>query len=231
LGSIPPELPEDKQAGHDSSLCRYDFVPALCPNCGNDLKGDKESCLVFCPNCMIGFSVSNGRLQGVPFLIVEGGSKTATFLPFWRIRVEIAGPPLPRAAGRILPGGRVDELDLASLFFWVPAFKINPQLFLRLGQRATTTRLQAEEPTVMPVDSSIQAVTIPFEEAIKSVKLLLFLLSPKDQGLLLRLNNMEMETKETTPVLVPFEQTGYELINRQMQVAVHANALKHGRNL
>jgi uncharacterized protein YbaR (Trm112 family) len=231
FGNVPPELLE---SGHfDSSAsdfgCR--FVPALCPNCGNDLAGEKESLVVFCQTCMVGFSILNGTLTDIPFLMAEGGSKTATLLPFWRIRVETEGLPLPRMTGRILPGGLMEQFDMDNFFFWVPAFRINPQLFLRLARRATTAQLDAEPLPRLSGASSIPPITVASAEAIKSLKLLLILLSPRDRELLLSLNNLPIAVKDVVPTLVPFEQTGYELTNRQIQAAVHVNALRYGRNL
>lgn len=231
FGPVPPGLVSGEPATDGRNPCHYHFVPALCPNCGNDLNGEKESSIVFCPNCLIGFSVSNGRLQEVPFVVVNGNSTTDMFLPFWRIRVEPQGLPLPKTTGRILAGGRMQQFDRENFFFWVPAFKINPQLFLRLGHRTTIAQLQVEPLSAMPLLSSIQPVTIPLAEAVKSVKLLLALLSPKDLDLLSRLNDLSVEVKEARPALVPFEQAGCELANRQILVAVHTNALKYGRNL
>ena len=231
LGSAPPELSEGESYGSSASDFGCRFVPALCPNCGNDLAGEKESLIVFCQTCMVGFSVLNGTLTDIPFLMAEGGSKTATLLPFWRIRAETGGLPLPRTTGRILPGGRMEQFDRGNFFFWVPAFRINPQLFLRLAHRATTAQLDAGPLTPPSEASSIPPITVASTEAIKSLKLLLILLSPMDRELLLRLNNLSIEVKDAVPALVPFEQTGYELTNRQIKAAAHANAMRYERNL
>jgi hypothetical protein len=231
FGGSLPELSKGDQPVDHSTLCRYHFVPALCPNCGNDLAGEKGSRIVFCQSCMVGFSVSKGTLTDIPLLVAGEGSKTASFLPFWRFSVETRGLPLPRTTGRILPGGRMEQFERGEFCFWVPAFKINPQLLLRLAHRATTARLAVQPLPAMPGISSIPPVTIPSAEAVKTLKLLLLLLSPRDRDLPLRLNDLSIEVKEVTPVLIPFEQTGYELTNRQIQVAVHVNALKYGRNL
>lgn len=231
LGSIPPTPSHFEPWCNDAGASRYHFVPALCPNCGNDLAGEKESCIVFCQSCMVGFSVLNSTLTDIPLLMAKGGSKTASFLPFWRICVETQGLPLPRTTGRILPRGQIEPFDRDNFFFWVPAFRVNPQLFLRLAHRATTARLEAEALAPLPGTSSIPPVTVPSSEAVKTLKLLLVLLSPKDRELLLRLNDLSIEVKEAIPALVPFEHTGYELTNRQIQAAVHVNALRYGRNL
>jgi DNA-directed RNA polymerase subunit RPC12/RpoP len=231
LGSLPDELSGTSYPTGEADQCRHQFVPALCPNCGNDLVCEKESRIVFCQGCTVAFSVSDGQLTETPFVVGKGGSKTATFLPFWAIRVETEGLPLPSTTGVILPGGRIEPLDKDNFHFWVPAFRINPRLFLRLAHRATTVQLDTEPATNLPGVSSIAPVTIPFLEAVKVTKILLALLSPRDGELRLRLSDLSVKVNECVAVLVPFEQTGYELTNRQIQVAVHVNALKYGRNL
>lgn len=229
---VPPsDLPEDNWPVDDLQDFRYCFMPAICPNCGNDLAGEKQSCVVFCPTCMLGYSISNGLLQGTPFLVTKGGSRNSLLLPFWRFHLEPEGLPLPRTTGRILPGARMEEFDTQNVFFWIPAFRLNPKLFLRLAHLATMAHLDVEQEDAGSRVPSIQAVTIPAAEAVKSIKLVLALLSPRNQELLFRLNHLEVTVKEIALVLVPFESTGYELTNRQIQTGIHRNALKYGRNL
>lgn len=231
LGPAPSQSPDIEGTVGDAAQSGYSFIPALCPNCGNDLAGEKESWIVFCHNCMVGFSVSNGVFGDIPFLMAKNASKTCSFLPFWRISVETDGLPLPKTTGRILPGGRIQQLDRDDFFFWIPAFKVNPALFLRLAHRATTARIEADPLPALPTASAIPPVTVPFSEAVKALKLLLVLLSPRDRELAHRLSDIPIKVKEGVPTLVPFEPTGCELTNRQIQVAVHVNALKYGRNL
>lgn len=231
LGSTPAGFSEDRRLDGGASDFKCRFVPALCPNCGNDLAGEKESLIIFCQTCMVGFSVLNGTFADIPFLMAEGGSKTAAFLPFWKIEVQTEGLLLPRTTGKILPGGRMERFDLDNFFFWVPAFRINPQLFLRLAHRATTAQLATGPLPPLPGASSIPPITIASAEAVKSLKLLLVLLSPRDRDLLLRLADFLIDVKDAVPVLVPFEQAGHELTNRRIQAAVHINALRYGRNL
>jgi hypothetical protein len=121
-------------------------------------------------------------------------------------------------------------MDRDHLHFWVPAFRINPRLFLRLAHRATMAQ-PAIEPTSLTSLSSVAPITIASVEAVKTVKILLALLSPKDTELLRGLQDRSVKVREHLVVLVPFEQSGYELTNRQIQAAVHVNALKYGRNL
>lgn len=231
LGNTPEGLSGAGWPEDGVGAFRYHFVPAICPNCGNDLAGERQSLIVFCPSCAVGFSVSNSALQDTPFSIAKGVSKTASFLPFWRIRVETEGLPLPTTTGRILPGGRIEQLDRDNFFFWTPAFRINPQLFLRLAHRATIAQLGTEANASLPSISSIAPVTVTSTEAVKTVKILMVLLSPRDHELPSRLNDLSIDLTDCMVVLVPFEQKGYELMNGQIQAAVHVNALKHGQNL
>ncbi len=230
LGPSPNGLSAADRPDNVASWFGYHFTPALCPNCGHDVAGEKESLIVFCQNCVVGFSVSGGKLTEVPLAVGKGGSRTASFLPFWRVRVETEGLPLPRGTGKILPGGRREQMDRDHFHFWVPAFRINPRLFLRLAHRATMAQ-PAIEPTSLTSLSSVAPITIASVEAVKTVKILLALLSPKDTELLRGLQDRSVKVREHLVVLVPFEQSGYELTNRQIQAAVHVNALKYGRNL
>lgn len=230
LGNAPDTLLEPHGPVNDAGPFKHHFTPALCPNCGNDVAGEKESLIVFCQSCMVGFSVSGGVLTEVPLVVGKGGSRTASFLPFWRVRVRTEGLPLPETTGRILPGGRTERLDKDNFRFWVPAFRINPQLFLRLAHRATMAQPTIDLTPLTSV-SSITPITVASVEAVKTVKILLALLSPRDTELLLGLDDLSVEVEECLPVLVPFEQSGYELTNGQVQAAVHVNALKYGRNL
>ena len=67
------------------------FMPALCPQCGWDLEGEKESCVFICRNCESAWESVAGALKSVPFGIAETRESAVLHVPFWRMQARIDG--------------------------------------------------------------------------------------------------------------------------------------------
>ncbi len=118
------------------------LVPALCPNCGADLRGAAESVALPCVNCGLVWEASGANMVERPFSVMpDPHDANVLFLPFWRMSARADGlasvlhvDPLkhvPPAYGAPVP------ISFPEFSLWAPAFFINPVLFLRLSERAT----------------------------------------------------------------------------------------------
>ena len=216
----------------DGASEEVSFIPTLCPNCGDDLIAEKESVMLFCSTCHLAWSVSGRALQNARFAFLQGAGD-AVYLPFWctRVHFEELGQRLfvdPPKTRRL--DGLHLYLDDPDFFFWLPAFKINPSIFLKLAERATLaqTRLDDAEPEVR---SRLYPVTLPAGEAVKLVKVLVHLLVGRTEGVGPVLTRLRVTPDQPDLCFIPFASSGYELAQEKMRVSVLQNALKYGKNL
>jgi DNA-directed RNA polymerase subunit RPC12/RpoP len=216
----------------DEALEEVSFIPTLCPNCGDDLIGEKESVLLFCSTCHTAWSVSGRALRNAGFAFLPG-ARDALYLPFWCMGVRFDGLGhrlfVDPAKTRRQDGLRLC-LDDPGFFFWLPAFKINPSIFLRLAEKATLaqTGLDDAEPEVQ---KRLYPVTLPAHEAAKLVKVLVHLLVDRGEGVGPVFTSLHATPDQPRLCFVPFSWSGYELTQEKMRISVLQNALKYGKNL
>ena len=74
-----------------------EFIPTLCPQCGWDLLGEKDSFVVLCRNCHTAWTSRNNSLNPVPFSIIKQPGveeSSVMYLPFWRMKFQFEGADL-----------------------------------------------------------------------------------------------------------------------------------------
>lgn len=223
--------PESLPHASDSSA-PVSFLATLCPNCGWDLDAERDSLVLFCRNCNRAWQASGGALSEVDFSFLPLSGDPAVCLPFWRIRADISGLEL-RSHGDLLrlanltglaPGARPD----AELHFWIPAFKSQPHLFLRLA-RSLTILGREPDPGVGPPKSPLFPVTLPVGEALESVRVLIASMAAPKRLILPRIKDIELSHKAGMLVYLPFALRGEEFIQPQLQISIQKNALRWGR--
>ncbi|MFH2092662.1 MAG: hypothetical protein ABIJ31_09890 [Pseudomonadota bacterium] len=226
----PSELLADKQ----SPAIHLDFTPALCPNCGWDLKGETDSLVLSCNNCMRFWLVHKKKLNNITPLFYGLGPKTDMLLPFWRFQIESKVLDCSTHAHLITMANlskvirKTDETH--PLYFYIPAFKINPKLFLRIGRQTTLAQIEPAKTSRLPA-TDLYPVNLSLEEGFQAVvPLLLDLCTHKEETWNL-LKNEKPEAKSFCLIYLSFRAAGNELIQDNLGVALPANSLRFGRNL
>lgn len=211
------------------------FIPTLCPHCGWDMDGDKESAVMTCKNCHSAWAIHGQTFQQVPAVVVfpDQNEKTV-YLPFWKMKALIDKIKLSSRADLIrtanLPRTITPDMENAPLYFWSPAFKINPNLYVRLCRQMTIFAPAGEESEALPVKNGYSA-TLPIEEA--------------QEGILVNLAGMIADRRKFYPILSdlrvslqayrleyhPFSSNGRELIHSKMGIAIDRTALSFGVRL
>ncbi|MFV9689458.1 MAG: hypothetical protein ACNY01_00590 [Desulfobacteria bacterium] len=67
------------------------FMATLCPQCGWNLEGERDSVVLICSNCDTVWQASKGRFTEVKYSVVEGRKADTTYLPFWSILADTRG--------------------------------------------------------------------------------------------------------------------------------------------
>jgi hypothetical protein len=175
LGPIPKDFTDGLLSFDQQKDWQIKFVPTLCPNCGWDLLGERDSVALFCKNCNSGWEASSMGFKELDFGMIPSKEENGCYLPFWRMKVHIeSGVKIPSYAD-LLKGAKVakameGEEERADLYFWCPAFKVPPELFLTLAQTMTISPPREEFERSLPWPS-LYPVTLPAHEAAESMKI------------------------------------------------------------
>ncbi len=203
-------------------------LSTLCPNCGNPLQGGRESLLLFCTVCNAAWDPSPGNLVASKFKVMLGKGDSPVYLPFWMMKVVVKGidlksyADLARAAN--LPKMIQPEWEGQEVYFWIPAFKVHPSLFLRLSKQMTLFQSVEEMGAILP-PALVHPVTLSEESAVASLKIHLANLLMKKRDYFPKLHEITIESAETTLVFIPFTSTGSELIHPQLGIGLQRQTL------
>lgn len=234
VAKIPEEFVDDLLSFNQQKDWRITFVSTLCPHCGWDLLGERDSVALFCKNCDSVWEASQMRLEKVDFGVIRSKEVPATYLPFWVMKARIEELKIQSYADllRVANAPKVmrkewDELDLN---FWAPAFKVPPQIFLRLTRRMTISQPREQLEQCLP-KASLYPVTLPLSEAAESIKVTIATIAIDKQRIFPRLSEINVQLDKFLLVYLPFHLCGNEFIHSQTQSCIHKNFLKLGRNL
>ena len=217
----------------DRPAWKIAFIPSLCPACGWDLEGERDSVILFCRHCDAAWESSSIGFQRFRVTFVPGSEKSV-YLPFWRFTTHVNGLKAPfrihwPSAARLprQPRKKTDDEDLA---LWTPAFKIHPEHFLRSSRRLTVSQLREPCEGSMP-KSSLHPVTLRATEAAESLKMVLAAGAIANRIAFHDLADVQVTNTGSLLVFVPFMPSGNELVQSTLRFSIHRNALQFGRNL
>jgi len=225
----------------DGILSRGDwgirFLSTLCPQCGFNLSAERDSCVLVCAHCdTCWHAIDQGDLQALDFRVLSPDNPAGkyAFLPFWRTKVLIDGINL-KSYGDLLRAsdpvafsqcGRTES----DLYFWTPAFKIAPSIFLRTAHRMTLTNPDGTTLNEMR-DILLYPANVSPSEAAQSLKVVLLDMMQRKQELLPELSKITITPTESVLVFYPFLDTGYELSDMRVRCGIMKTALTWGHNL
>ncbi|MFA5180691.1 MAG: hypothetical protein WC405_05175 [Syntrophales bacterium] len=207
------------------------FIATLCPHCGQDLQGAKDTLLLTCKNCQSMWSCEGMSLQSIPFAVMEGSGTNLHYLPFWRMKLRFDGIPLSSLADLVrianLPKPVTPAMEEKQVFFWAPAFKINPALFLRWARQITIYQPDDDCVETIPTHP-VYPATLPLKEAVESVIITLGNIVTDKRTFFANLSRMHINIEDSLLVYQPFIEKGRELIHEKMKVVLDRNALAFG---
>jgi len=218
----------------EASPWQISFVSTLCPSCGWDLEGEKDTLVLVCRNCRSLWHCRGNRLEKVPFAALMDGPEPHHYLPFWRMNVRIEGLELASMADLIrtanLPRAVSPELERTPLSFWSPAFKIQPAQFLRWTRQMTVAQPSGETPDQLP-EGTVYPVTLPIAEALEGIRVTFFHLAANKRQALALLPRIRIFPEETLLVYHPFEAGRRELVHTRMGLTIDRAAMSFGAQL
>ncbi len=210
------------------------FLATLCPQCGWDLDGDRDSLALHCPNCRSVWWARKGKLSQLNCAHIPSDGDRIVFLPFWRIQADVSRVPLSSYADLVkaanLPRVPQPGWEQQPFHFWTPAFKVRPQSYLTI---ATSVTLSQPEDALRPCQppGSVQAINLPLEEALESLKMILANFLKPIERKSEWLPQIRIQGRRFLLVYIPFRQTHHELVHDGLNLAINKNTLAHAKNL
>ena len=234
---VSAALTEDfdiNQLPAESPNWRIHFISTLCPSCGWDLDGERDSLVLLCKNCTSAWYPVGKKLKRIKFGKHPVQDNNSIYLPFWLIRPEISGISLKSYADLIkvanIPKVVQPGWENIGFRFWAPAFKVRPKIFMQLSKNMTLAQLHNELIEELP-EQRHHPITLPVTEAIESLKVnLASFIKPKNQ-LAEILHAIDITAKSFVLVYVPFLEKHHEFIQPDLQFAINKNILALSENL
>jgi hypothetical protein len=210
------------------------FISGICPDCGQDLEGQFNSLVLICHNCQTLWQARGNKLGKIKYGCATPGKSDDVMVPFWKIQATI--PPLPLdsyadlARMGNLPKAIQPEWETKSLYFWAPAFKIRPKIFLGLNKALAVA--QPDPPLEKKIRKHLHLpISLPSSEAIQSIKITLASLVRPAKDHLPPLSQATIVPKEICLVFLPFETRHHEYFHPGLNVTINKNALALSDNL
>jgi DNA-directed RNA polymerase subunit RPC12/RpoP len=234
LCDLPGEARERLNATGAGTGGHVRFIATLCPHCGWDMEGQRDSLVLICRNCNSAWSCPGQGFEEVPFAVMaplsESG-ETACHLPFWRMKPRFEGIDLASFADLIrianLPRVVTPSDAAEPLYFWSPAFKVNPALFARWSRQMTVFRPLGDEKDRLP-EGALYPVTLPLAEAAEAIVINLAQLVTDKRTLYPKLDSLKVTLDESRLEYHPFVATRSELLHSRLKVAIDRTALAYG---
>ena len=235
MGSLKAEDQERLLASCRPPDWQVRFISTLCPQCGWDLQGESEALVLICRNCNSAWTCPATSMERVPFAVTAAkGDPPLCYLPFWRMKARIEGLDLKSCADLIrvgnLPKAITGAMEERPFYFWSPAFKINPALFLRWTRQMTTFQPAGEAVDNLPA-AVLHPVTLPASEAEESIVITLASLIADKRRWLPLLPRLRITLEEALLTYHPFTSGSNELIHTELLLTINKNALAFGRQL
>jgi len=212
---------------------RIEFLPALCPNCGWDLQGEKNALALACKNCNSLWMNRGMKFARVEFGFFPAETRDSIYFPFYRIQADVSGINLASYADLVKAANMAKVVQKGweekPFRFWTPAFKIRPQDFLFFSRNLTLSQPSEEEVPQLP-EGEILPVTMPVAEAVESLKINLasFIKPPK---MLPVLDTIDVKARGVSLVYVPFQKSANELFQPAFNLRTTRTLIQYAKHL
>jgi len=207
------------------------FTPCLCPDCGWDLDGRTDSLVLSCKNCTSFRLIREKTLTRISAVFSRPGPDTAVLLPFWRLRVGFSHAKWSTHADLMrlanVPRVVTRAQEEQPLSFHIPAFKMAPQLFLRLAKQMTLAGITPGRVEKIPAMEFYPA-NLPPEEGVQAVSPVLASMAVRKKEIQAALKTEKAALMSFSLVYLPFRASGNDYVQEETGLGLPKNALQAG---
>jgi hypothetical protein len=204
------------------------FLSGICPDCGWDLAGANDSLILICKNCSTLWKPRGRQLAKIRSRCARPGSGSDVMVPFWKMSARISGLALASMAdlARLANLPRVARPEWAhqDLFFWAPAFKVRPKIFLSLASRITIGQPDPDLDRAICSNPHVP-VTLPVDEAAQSIRITLAGLAGSRTDVMPVLSDLQITPDRALLVFLPFEDHAHDYVHAGLNAGINKNAL------
>jgi ribosomal protein S27AE len=215
--AVPGDLSEQSPP-EDTSSWQTTFMPALCPECGWDLPGERRSVVLHCRGCSRSWESEKGRWEGVrhDFAPGTGGS----YFPFWELRVRVEGVRPEHSQG--LPAPTRKAWEDGALLVRVPAFGVRPRVLMRLSGQLTALPPEPGDGRETP-EGVIVPVTLEKREALAMTEVVLAMLVVPKRDAYALLPNLRPRLEAARILFLPFRESGGDFVQAERKISFRKN--------
>ena len=210
------------------------FLSTICPGCGDTMVGSRDTLVMRCNNCVTCWREVDGQFRKIDFGVVESSGGDAIYLPFWYIEPEVDGYKLHSLGDYlefvnhpVVITGRHRQKKLA---FIIPAFKVTPNTYLQAAKNLTAVQLAFTDEQQIPLTTSYP-VTMPFTEAVQSLKSVLAGAAVSPKMVFGILDKLTFKVGESRLLYLPFQWIGRDIRQERSGFSFSSAALRYGRSL
>jgi DNA-directed RNA polymerase subunit RPC12/RpoP len=210
------------------------FMATLCPDCGWDLDGEHDSIVLTCRNCSSFWEATGQGFNKLLYASAPAHKSDTEYLPFWKIQAEVEALRIESFGDFITATNQPRVAKAVSAEtptnFWIPAFKIKPKIFLRLGSQLTISQPQLDSQESYPA-LPIHPVNLPRNEALQSLETMLVSVAVNKRDIIQKLPRIKFTVSRTELALLPFANNGYSLYHKQTGLNINSQILRNGHHL
>jgi len=210
------------------------FLPTLCPHCGWDMEGKRDSQVLICENCASMYKPGNNGFSKLTTVHLAGKGEHLRYMPFWRIKADISHISLASHADLVREANLSRTIQPGmpnpAFHFWALAFKVRPQFFIKLSQAMTVAQPAGKFLKGIP-SNNLHPVNLPLKEGLESLKLTLSGMIKPRRKVLSLLPEIKIKPISYVLVYLPFIEKHHDLVQPEMNMAINKNMLAHATNL
>ena len=234
LSTVPPEDFAVENLSGGKPHGGIHFIPTLCPNCGWDLEGERDSLVLHCKNCTTVWNPDKDGLKPLTAAHIPDQRDGVVYVPVWRITAEVKGVALNNYADLVrlanLPKVVQSDTEEQPFYFWVMAFKVHPHTFLTVSKRFTGSQIHDELVEKLP-NGQVLPVNLAPGEAAESLKLILSDLITPRAALHKIFHELEVKPHKAKLVYIPFRDNMHELVQEQLELALDKSQVRLASSL
>ncbi len=209
-------------------------LPLICQNCATDLPVEHLAISVICPHCFNLWKLTNAGYEWQRYKMALPKNDNHTFyLPFWDIEIHLEAFKISSRYDLMTAAMPYrlwnEEWKTRTLKAIVPAFKLNPGLFLKLSNRFTLMQIDPDIISErLPFHSAAHSIILSADEAIQSLKVVFANMFINQKNYFDSISDLKINIGNIDTIFFPFRKSHHELINDELNISVPLNAIKLG---
>lgn len=214
------------------------FLTLVCPECAGSLPAVTAAVALVCSGCQRGWRIEGQEYRPLSYRVLRTADPGpgGRFLPFWQLDLQLDGLAIRNRAQlrrTLIPYQEPpDSWETDPVRLFVPAFKLNPTVLVRLAGNITLAPFdRLEETGDFRRGEEAESLRLPLTEAAQAIKIVLCSLFGRNRRLAPKIPGAALQILRADLVFLPFHKRGRDFIEPFSNQSVPAAALRLGHAL